>query len=510
MPAAGRAAIRFCGEHHGVPTGRCAQHGGNARDGARAHHARRGRHLPAGRFVVSGHGGRFHLDGSVVPTMVRSHRKSSRQISDLQKLEPASPRRTEKMKLEIDQQRLLSEIEALAAISDAERPAVTRIVFTPTDLKARAWMITHCEEAGLAVRQDAIGNIFAQWVGSDQAAPAVGTGSHIDAIPNAGKYDGVVGVLGGLEAIRALQRSGFRARNSIELLVFATEEPTRFGIGCLGSRLLSGTLSADAAARLKDRDRDSVDEVRRKAGFNGSLQDVKLGRGYYKSFVELHIEQGPLLERAQTSLGIVKSIAAPASLRISIEGAGGHAGGVLMPDRKDALCAAAELILAVENAARSSGATDTVATVGVCDVFPGAVNSIPSRVKLTVDVRDTDLARRNGAMKAIESAVEMISQKRGVAIQQELINADAPADCAPEVRKALADSCREHGFPFLQMVSRAYHDSLFLSRIAPAGMLFIPCRNGYSHRPDEYAAPEDIARGAIVLAESLAKLSALS
>jgi ureidoglycolate amidohydrolase len=414
------------------------------------------------------------------------------------------------MKLEIDQQRLNSEIETLAAISDAEPPAVTRIVFTPTDLKARAWVIARCEEAGLAVRQDAIGNIFARWNGADPAAPAVGTGSHIDAIPNAGKYDGVVGVLGGLEAIRALQQSGFRPKNSIELLVFATEEPTRFGIGCLGSRLLSGTLSAEAAAKLKDRDGETVDEVRRRAALRGNLRDVKLASGHYKAFVEMHIEQGPLLERAQLSLGIVKSIAAPASLRISIEGAGGHAGGVLMPDRKDALCAAAELILAIENAARSSGAVDTVATVGVCDVFPGAVNSIPSRVRITLDIRDTDLPRRDGVMQTIERASHNIAVKRQVSIHSEILNADAPADCAPEVRGALADSCREHGFPFLEMVSRAYHDSLFLSRIAPTGMLFIPCRNGYSHRPDEYAAPEDIARGALVLAESLAKLCSSS
>ena len=410
------------------------------------------------------------------------------------------------MKLEIDEQRLNSEIETLATFSDAEPPAVTRIVFTPADLQARAWMIARCKEAELAVRQDAIGNIFARWNGADPAAPAVGTGSHIDAIPNAGKYDGVVGVLGGLEAIRALRRSGFGPKNSIELLVFATEEPTRFGIGCLGSRLLSGTLSAETATKLKDRDGESVDEVRRKAGLNGNLQEVKLPKGYYKAFVELHIEQGPLLERAQISLGIVKGIAAPASLRISVEGAGGHAGGVLMPDRKDALCAAAELILAVENAARTSGAADTVATVGVCDVFPGAVNSIPSRVGITLDIRDTDLARRDGVMQTIERAALSISAKRQVSIQSELLNADAPADCAPEVRSALADSCREHGFAFLEMVSRAYHDSLFVSRIAPTGMLFIPCRNGYSHRPDEYAAPEDIARGALVLAESLAKL----
>jgi len=412
------------------------------------------------------------------------------------------------MKLEIDQQRLNSEIETLAAISDAEPPAVTRIVFTPADLQARAWVISRCQEARLAVRQDAIGNIFARWSGADPAAPAVGTGSHIDAIPNAGKYDGVVGVLGGLEAIRALQRSGFRPKSSIELLVFATEEPTRFGIGCLGSRLLSGALSADAASKLKDCAGETVDEVRRKAGFNANLQDVKLPKGYYKGFVELHIEQGPLLDSAQIAVGIVRSIAAPASLRISIEGAGGHAGGVLMPDRKDALCVAAELILAVEHAALSTGATDTVATVGVCDVFPGAVNSIPSRVRITLDIRDTDLARRDGAMQTIERASRDIAAKRQVSIQSELLNADAPEDCAPEVRAALAESCREHGFPFLEIVSRAYHDALFLSRIAPTGMLFIPCRSGYSHRPDEYAAPENIARGALVLAESLAKLSA--
>ena len=412
------------------------------------------------------------------------------------------------MKLEVDRARLSSEIEALASISDAESPAVTRIVFTATDLKARAWLTARCEEAGLALRQDAIGNTFARWTGSDPEAPAVGTGSHIDAIPNAGKYDGVVGVLGGLEAIRALQRSGFRPKHPVELLVFTSEEPTRFGIGCLGSRLLSGSLSPEAARRLKDSDGESIDEVRGKAGMRGELEGVRLPVDYYKAFVELHIEQGPLLERQGVPLGVVTNIAAPASLRISVEGAGGHAGGVLMPDRRDALCAAAELILAVESAARSSGAVDTVATVGICEVFPGAVNSIPSRVRLSVDIRDTDLARRDTVMKATENASQSISAKRGVTIHTDLLNADAPANCAPAVVETLSQSCKKHEQKFLPMVSRAYHDSLFMARIAPAGMLFIPCRNGYSHRPDEYASPEDIARGTLVLAETLAALSA--
>jgi N-carbamoyl-L-amino-acid hydrolase len=179
-----------------------------------------------------------------------------------------------------------------------------------------------------------------------------------------------------------------------------------------------------------------------------------------------------------------------------------------MPDRQDALCAAAELILAIENAARKTGAIDTVATVGICDVFPGAVNSIPSRVSLTLDLRDTSLDRREAVMQVIEAARQEIATKRQVAIREELVNADEPAQCASEITDALSQACAKHRLASIPMVSRAYHDSLFMSRIVPAAMLFIPCRNGYSHRPDEYSSPEDIERGVLVLAETLATLAA--
>jgi ureidoglycolate amidohydrolase len=407
----------------------------------------------------------------------------------------------------INQQRLSAEIEELASISEADPPVVTRVVFSPSDLKARAWLKKRCQDWGLSIRQDAIGNTFVRWVGSEPDAPAVGTGSHIDAIPNAGKYDGVVGVLGGLEAIRALSEASFRPRHSIELLVFTSEEPTRFGIGCLGSRMLSGTLAPADARKLRDKNEQSLDEVRAASGIDGDLASVQLPKNYYKGFVEVHIEQGPMLEREKIPLGIVTHIAAPASLVITVEGSGGHAGGVLMPDRRDALCAASELILAIENAAKSTGAIDTVATVGICDVFPGAVNSIPIRVRITVDVRDTDLARRDRVLRSIEAACREISAKRGVTTKTDVLNADAPAACSPELIESLEDSCRAHNFSFKKMASRAYHDSLFISRVAPTAMLFIPCHNGYSHRPDEYASPEDIARGTLVLAETLARLA---
>ena len=412
------------------------------------------------------------------------------------------------MNLRIDQQRLQAEIEELAQVTEAEPPVVTRVVFSAADLRARAWFAAKCTEAGLELRVDAVGNTFARWQGSDSAASAVGTGSHIDAIPNAGKYDGVVGVLGALEAIRALRRANFRLKRSIELVLFTSEEPTRFGIGCLGSRLLSGTLSPHSAAQLTDSNGDSLETIRHAAGFTGDLGSVRLPANYYNAFVELHIEQGPILDQQKIPLGIVQKIAAPASAKILIEGSGGHAGAVLMPERKDALCAASELILAVESAARATGAADTVATVGICEVFPGAVNSIPSRVRLSLDVRDTDLARRDAVVREIAKESEAIAAERGVSIRSELLNADAPADCAPLVTRAIAEACHAYNFPFLEMVSRAYHDSLFMSRSAPTAMLFIPCRNGWSHRPDEYASPEDVARGALILADTLARLAA--
>ena len=409
--------------------------------------------------------------------------------------------------LTIDSARLESELEQLATFSEAEPPVVTRVVFTEADLRAREYVKSLALAAQLSVREDPVGNTFARWAGTEPSLPAVGTGSHIDAIPNAGRFDGTVGVLGGLEAIRALQASGFQPRRSIELVLFTSEEPTRFGIGCLGSRLLAGHLDASAGGRLRDKQGLTLDQVRAAAGFTGALDSVRLAPGHYSAFIELHIEQGPLLERKDIPIGIVTAIAAPASLRVTIEGEGGHAGAVLMPDRHDAFLAAAEIALAAEAAAKSTGALDTVATAGVCDVFPGAVNSVPSRAMLMLDIRDIDGVRRDGIIRFIESAIREISTRRGVKIVSETINADAPAICDPQVVATLLEAAEIRQLRSRKLVSRAYHDSLFMSRIAPTAMLFIPCRSGYSHRPDEYASPEHIAQGSATLSEALRSLS---
>jgi N-carbamoyl-L-amino-acid hydrolase len=409
--------------------------------------------------------------------------------------------------MQINRDRLVADLETLASFSDDTPPGISRLVFADADQKSRVWLKSQCSDAGLAVREDAVGNMFARWVGARPQLAAIGTGSHIDAIPHSGKFDGTVGVLGGLEAIRALQQSGFQPQRSIELLLFTSEEPTRFGLGCLGSRMLSGGLNSDADARLKDAEGSTLAQLRAAAGFQGSLDQVRLPEGYYAAFVELHIEQGPLLEKEGLPLGIVTSIAAPAALRISIEGEGGHAGGVLMPDRKDAFCAAAEIVLAVEERARATGSIDTCGTVGKCQIYPGAVNSIPSRVEMDVDIRDTDEQRRNRVLREIEQACAQLAARRKLQVRVTPINADAPATCSPRVINALVEAAEENGLPYKKMVSRAYHDSLFMARIAPVGMVFIPCRGGVSHRPDEYSAPQEIETGAKVLASTLAKLS---
>lgn len=411
------------------------------------------------------------------------------------------------MKLSVNIDRLLVDLNDLARLSDAPAPAVTRVLFTDKDLAAREFLKGVFEKVGLAVRQDAIGNIFARWEGSDPSLPAICTGSHTDAIPFSGMYDGTIGVLGPVEAIRALKSAGYQPRRSIEILMFTAEEPTRFKLGCLGSRLLSGRLDPATADSLADDGGKAVAELRLAAGCTGSLASVKLAPGRYAGFVELHIEQGPILEQKGLAIGAVTAIAAPATLKVRYTGPGGHAGGVMMADRADPLLAGARLALDVDAAAREDGGADTVGTVGVLDVHPRAVNSIPRDVSLEIDVRDIDGARRDRVLSRIQESAVRFGRERGTPTTVELINADPPAVCDATILEAIDASADAAGLAHQRMVSRAYHDSLFMAMICPTAMIFIPCRDGVSHRPDEYASPEHLRGGVEVLARTLAKLS---
>ncbi|KAK7847085.1 ureidoglycolate hydrolase [Quercus suber] len=400
--------------------------------------------------------------------------------------------------LSVDTESLQNQIDELATFSDTPAPSVTRILYTEKDVLARRYIKNLMGISGLSVREDAVGNIFGR--------------SHIDAIPYSGKYDGVVGVLGAIEAINSLKRSGFKPRRSLEIILFTSEEPTRFGIGCLGSRLLAGSkVLVKALQTTVDGQNKSFLDAARAAGYakdQDDLSSVFLRKGSYSAFVELHIEQGPILEEEGISIGIVTAIAAPASIKVEFEGNGGHAGAVLMPNRNDAGLAAAELALAVEKHVLESGSIDTVGTVGILELHPGAINSIPSKSHLAIDTRDIDEQRRNNVIEKIYQSAIKIEKDRGVRLSEfKIVNQDPPALSDKSITEAMEAASKELNLPHKLMISRAYHDSLFMARVSPMGMIFIPCYKGYSHKPEEYASHQDIANGVKVLALTLAKLS---
>nr|XP_043635193.1 ureidoglycolate hydrolase [Erigeron canadensis] len=411
----------------------------------------------------------------------------------------------------VDSLNLQKQIDELSSFSDSPAPSVTRILYSDNDVVARRFIKNLMENAGLSVREDAVGNIFGRWDGSKPDLSAVSTGSHIDAIPYSGKYDGVVGVLGAIEAINVLKRTGFKPKRSLEVIMFTSEEPTRYGISCLGSRLLAGSVSlATALKQTVDNHNMSFLDAAKSAGYakNEDFSTVFLDERSYSAFVELHIEQGPILENEGISIGIVTAIAAPASIKVDFGGNGGHAGAVLMPLRNDAGLAAAELSLAVEKHVLESGSIDTVGTVGILEVHPGAINSIPSKSHIEIDTRDIDEKRRNNVIEKIHESAIKISKRRGVDLLEfKIVNQDPPALSDESVIKAMESATQLLDLRYKKMISRAYHDSLFMARKAPMGMIFIPCYKGYSHKPEEYASPEDIANGVKVLALTLAKLS---
>jgi N-carbamoyl-L-amino-acid hydrolase len=411
------------------------------------------------------------------------------------------------MNLEINISQLSSELEHLAGLSDAPAPAVTRVLWTQTDMRARAWLKSLVLEAGFLWREDALGNTFIRWQGTDANLAPIGTGSHTDAIPHSGRFDGTVGVLGGLEALRALKRAGFQQRRSLEVVMFTAEEPTRFGLGCLGSRTMVGAITLEALRGLKDPEGIDLETARQNAGYTAPIETVALEPGHYAGFIELHIEQGPILEQQNLRIGLVNAIAAPASFFVRLTGEGGHAGARLMPGRRDALLAAAEIALEVERAALATGVIDSVGTTGILNLHPGAINSIPSHAELGIDMRDIEETRRDAMVKQVLEAIDSICTRRNVAYELEMLNADPPATSSLEILEAARATCTDMNITPLEMVSRAYHDSLFMARLSPVAMIFIPCRDGVSHRPDEYAKPEDIALGVEVLARTLVRLS---
>ncbi|MDX6538984.1 MAG: hypothetical protein QOI71_594 [Gaiellales bacterium] len=400
------------------------------------------------------------------------------------------------------------QLERLSGLNDDPlADGITREVFTPTYMRANDYVMELMAEAGLAARIDAFGNLFGRVEGSDPSAAAVLTGSHIDTTLNAGAYDGVLGVLGAIEAVRALCETGWEPVRTVEVVCFAGEEP-RFGSGCLGSRALTGGLTRGEVDTMRDRDGVSIAEAMHAVGLEPDrLHDARLDTSAVHAFVELHIEQAGVLEAAGTSVGAVTHIAAPHDLLVRISGTAAHAGATPMALRRDAFAGAAEAAVELERLARDSPSGSTVGTVGIVHVGPGAINVIPGEVELHVDIRDYDLGARVVVVDAFLAALDEIVARRGLRLSVTTITHDHPATCSPIVVDAVRGACDELGQPYLDVISGAYHDAMVLGAHVPIGMIFVPSVGGISHSPLEFTAAEDIDRGVRVLAVTLRRLA---
>ena len=405
--------------------------------------------------------------------------------------------------------RLQDAIAELARFDDDPGTrGITREVYTPTYQAAHERVGEWMSDAGLELRLDAVGNLFGRWAGGEPDAPLVLTGSHVDTTLDAGRYDGVVGVLGAIEAIHLLRSAGVVPRRSIEVVAWAGEEP-RFGTGCVGSRAAAGVLERTDLDRLRDRDGTSMAAALRQAGFDPDrLAEARIDPARVHALVELHIEQGAVLEDSGEPIGVVTAIAAPHDFRLRLCGAATHAGATPMRLRRDALAGAAEAIAAVERIARASPSGTTVGTVGVLRLRPGAINVVPGEVELDVDVRDSDPHARAAVVHDVLAAARETAARRGLELEVTPIVEDMPVACEPLVIAAAEAALRELGLPFRRMISGAYHDAMVMGARIPIGMIFVPSAGGISHHPDEHTDPEDLERGVQVLAGTLARLAA--
>jgi hydantoinase/carbamoylase family amidase len=406
------------------------------------------------------------------------------------------------------QSTLHDRIEQLAQIqSEVLGAGVTREVYTAAYTEATELVAAWMQELGLETRLDAAGNLFGLWPGEQPDLPRVMTGSHFDTTLDAGRYDGVLGVLGAIDAISQLKAEGFRPHRSIEVVGFAGEEP-RFGAGCIGSRAMIGALTREDLDRMHDRAGVSVAEAMRSVGLDPErLAEAVIDADTVHMLVELHIEQGAVLEAGGIPIGVVEHIAAPHDFRVRLVGEPRHAGSTPMAMRRDALTGAAEVVLAVERLARGSSSGTTVGTVGILNLTPGAVNVIPGQVVLDIDVRDSDLAARDAVTGTLLEEIGTIAERRGLELNVVTTTHDEPAACDPRIVAAVRASADELELPSRAIVSGAYHDSMVLGAKVPIGMIFVPSVAGLSHHPDEYTAPEDLEHGVAVLAGTLRRLA---
>jgi allantoate deiminase len=390
---------------------------------------------------------------------------------------------------------LLERADALAAITESP-PALTRSYLTPEHKRASDLVLGWMREAGMTASLDAAGNCFGRYEGKKPGLPCLMLGSHLDTVRDAGKYDGMLGVLTAIACVDALDRAGERLPFAIEVLGFGDEEGVRFGGTLIGSRAVAGAFDP-GLLDLKDAAGMRLADAYKNFGLDPArIPSMARKRGDLLAYAELHIEQGPRLEAEGLPVGVVTAIAGFTRLQVEIAGMAGHAGTVPMAGRRDALAAAAECILAVE---RRGAAAGLVATVGKIEAAPGAINVIPGAARFTVDMRSADDALREAAIATLAAEFHAIAERRGVALEIRGTQSSKAAVCAPWLMDQFAAAVRAEGVKEFRLMSGAGHDGMAMIRIADIGMLFVRCARGISHNPAEAITAEDAAIGARVL-----------
>ena len=406
----------------------------------------------------------------------------------------------------IQRERLVKDFEAMAQLT-APGEGINRLAFTDADWAGRQYIIDRMTDAGLSVEIDDFGNVIGYKIGKKPDLPAVMVGSHTDSVPNGGNYDGVVGVLSAIEVIRSMIDDGYEHDHTIAVVSFMCEESGRFGNATLGSKAMRGELTLQDLHHLVDKQGISLYEALKGRNLNPDGIETMAYKRPVKSFTEIHIEQGKVLEHEQKTIGIVTGIAAPERFYVTIRGNADHSGATPMNLRHDALCGASKIILGIEEIASMQEAPPVVGTVGVVEVTPGAMNVIPGAVKLGVDIRSISKVARNSVVTLVKEFIDITAEKRGLSYTIETIAQDHPVEMHPAMIREIEEAVKSVGVEYMTIPSGAGHDAMHWAEVVPTGMIFIPCRDGISHNPAEFAEMDDIVTGAAVLDKVLRKLS---
>ncbi len=402
---------------------------------------------------------------------------------------------------------IMDRLDRLAEISESDQH-LTRRCYTPEHRRAADLIAAWMRDAGMAVREDAVGNVIGRYEGRNPDAPVIMIGSHHDSVVMAGKYDGPLGILAGIDAVRALNVRGQRCENPIEVVAFADEEGVRYQSTLLGSRAIAGTFDFSILSR-SDRDGISLARAMTDYGLNTDLiARAARKKGDILCYLELHIEQGPVLEDEDLAVAAVTAISGADRLTVTVQGKAGHAGTVPMKGREDALAAAAECILAVEDVAQSY--PDAVGTVGQLSVLPGATNVIPGLVVFSVDLRAPDDANLRRALSELTARLEKIAWRRHVEITPDHTYLLESVTAAPWIVDTIEASMGELGHPPRRLPSGAGHDAGAMADITDIGMIFVRCEGGISHNPNEAITRADAIAGTEVLLRTIEKIGGLN